>query len=102
MAVKYKLYLWMIMNFIGIALYLRFASWTWISKETDFMHAAGDPFIWMMCAFPFLVGFSLANLGWLGWIIYDARRGMGWRPILAWAFMFFAWFAAFRYDAYNQ
>jgi hypothetical protein len=96
-------YFYLAPNILGIIFYLRFASLIWApSTEKGLYGGPGDPIIWVVFAFPFLLFFSALNL----FILVSAFV----RAILYkhWSFFFvvigvvIGWIAAFSYDASRQ
>ena len=91
--------IWVLPNVLGIAAYLYFASWTWV-PPVEPAGAAGDPFIWMLGAFPVLAAGAIFNVIWIIQILVSRRNR--WRRAAIWLFVVIAWYSANRFDAYRS
>ena len=90
---------WISINVLGIILYLYFSSKIWApAGEKGLKGGPGDPFIWGLTALPVAAICALANLVRLILILTNVLRGRGWRPILVWLLVIFAWIGANRLD----
>jgi hypothetical protein len=102
-SISSKVKIWLIINFIGIIFYLFFASLIWApAGQKGLLGGPGDPITWVMLAFPFIVFFSLANVFWLVWIIFNIKKSSFWELLLIWILVVAAWIGANRYDFYHH
>ncbi|WP_155394831.1 hypothetical protein [Xanthomonas albilineans] len=98
-----KLKILVSINLIGIIFYLYFASKIWApTGGVDLGGGPGDPFIWVMTAFPFLAIFSLMNAIWLVMIIIKRKKIAFLKSIFFWVVVVIVWVLANRYDEYRQ
>jgi len=98
-----KVKIWIIINIFGIIFYLFFASRIWPpAGQESLLGGPGDPIIWMMSAFPVMAFFSLVNIFWLAWIIFNIKKSPFWKLLLIWILMAAAWIGANRYDFHHQ
>ena len=90
-------------NALGLLLYLYFASWIWAPpSEKGLYGGPGDPIIWVVFAFPFLLGFAVLNFLVFVSALVRAILYMKWRFFFIASFVIFAWCAAYTYDATRQ
>ncbi len=92
---------WLVANCAGLILYLYLASQTWITPIDGVLaHAAGDPFVYMLCVFPVLATFTLSNFAWLIVILKNKQNRLCLTKI--WILTAAIWVVANRIDAHNQ
>jgi len=95
--------IWIAVNIVGIVLYLYFASRIWAPPgESGLEGGPGDPFIWVISAFPFLAVCFIVNIIWLALMLFKLRKSSAWIGLLLWIFLMAAWLGANRYDVYRQ
>jgi hypothetical protein len=84
---------WMLVNVLGVAGYLYFASWLWAppGQQGEF-GGPGDPLIYMSSAFPILAACFLLNLVWIVYIVRLAKRSWTWSIIVVWLVVVVAWY----------
>lgn len=90
---------WMLVNFAGMIVFFRAASYFWIEPELANIPGAsgGAAFGWIALAFPIFVFFILAHIVGFARII---QRHAGWRSCSALALVITlgCWLAVFAYD----
>lgn len=87
---------WIAANLVASAVFLHFASWTWLEPNLRHEHVArdGDALIWMFSAFPVLLIAALANLLWFVLAGLERRNsGAPW-PIHATSLVTLIWACA--------
>jgi ABC-type amino acid transport system permease subunit len=91
--------IWMIVNLIGIVVFLILASKSWLEPELGNVlgASAGDALVWFVMAVPVLVLFLISNLVWLAVSLKDAAssnlKSLGFGALLL-----ACWVAAFLFD----
>ncbi|WP_155394294.1 hypothetical protein [Xanthomonas albilineans] len=99
----FRLKILVAINFIGLIFYLYFASKIWAPAGGSYLGGGpGDPFIWVMTAFPFLAIFGLINAIWLVVIIIRKKKISLLKSVLFWILVVAVWILANRYDEYRQ
>lgn len=89
---------WVVANVLGLACFLFFASKLWAPQgDKGLLGGPGDPLIWMLSAFPFLLIFFVVNCVWVGRVIAMTRKN-GIKPLLVWAIIAICWIGAFSLD----
>ncbi len=80
---KTGLTIWMAANVVGSAVFIHFASWTWLEPNLrgDDVARDGDAVVWMLGAFPVLVAAALANAIWFAFASRERLRRSGVWPI---------------------
>ena len=90
---------WLLVNIIGLPLYLYFASWIWAPHfEEGLLGGPGDPMIWGSTAFPVLAVCALADLLWLVLILVRRHWSPKWPALVLWVLVVACWYAGLAYD----
>jgi hypothetical protein len=91
---------WVIPNLIGMALFLWFASRTWLEPKLRGVAeaSAGDAFVWGVTAFPILAVFIIVNAVWLIRLVYQGLKTKRWLTMWAFALISVLWLTAFMLD----
>lgn len=93
----------LIVNVLGVAAFLYFASWEWApTGQSSLVGGPGDPFVWMLTAFPAFAACSLVNIFWFLSTIRKAKQDKPSYLNVAWLAIVIIWIGAFRYDAHNS
>ena len=94
---------WILLNLLAMIAYLYFGSAVWAPKgEEGLLGGPGDPIIWTLTAFPFLVISGILDLAWLVLILKRRARDPNWYPITIWLIVIVAWWGVFSYDSSRQ
>lgn len=97
---KQRRWLWVLVNLLGIALYLYLASSLWVQPGTEGEPGGpGDAFYWLICLLPFRVAFTIFNL-WAAVALFRRRRQRSESIYLTIILlvMVVLWLGVFRYD----
>lgn len=98
-----KSVLWIVLNAIGIVMYLYAASNTWAPHgEEALLGGPGDPIIWSLSAFPILLVASILNLAWMVLILLRSRQSRNWHALAVWVAVVMLWAGVFAYDHSRQ
>lgn len=90
-------------NAVGLSAYLYFGSFLWAPRgEEGLFGGPGDPIVWVLTVFPWLVLFSLVNVAAFRTILVRLLYLHRWRPALGLAIIIAAWILAFDYDGSRQ
>jgi len=92
---------WVAANVVASALFLHFASWTWLEPNLRGEEVArgGDALVWMLSAFPILMVATLANILWLVMAARERRSSQTPWPIQATLLVVVIWVCAMTVNA---
>lgn len=94
---------WIVINLVGMIVYLYFSSWGWpVSGEQGFIGGAGDPIVWALSVFPVLVICLLVNIGWLIRLSLEIYRHGGWASVPIFLIVATLWAASIEIDHLHE
>jgi hypothetical protein len=93
---------WIIVNAIGLGLYICLASGNWSQENVPILFRTGDDVMrWLKFCLPMLALYVVFNAIWLVVILLRIRRIKSWAPSISWALIMALWVAEFKYDRYR-
>jgi hypothetical protein len=99
MLVFRRAHIWMVLNFIGMATYLRLGSGLWtIPGDEGLPGGPGDAFYWVFLMIPVILAYLVFNLISLSAIIERVRHTGRLNALYIWLAIGVLWIVTFRYD----
>jgi hypothetical protein len=91
---------WVAANVVASATFLHFASWAWLEPDLrgEDVARGGDALVWMMSAFPVLIGAVFANALWLVLVERERRKTKAAWPVSATVLIAVAWASTLTVD----
>lgn len=97
-----RAFIWLLLNFAGIAVYLRAASVLWPAPEDQgFPGGPGDAFYWVLTVFPLWLVFLFTNVTALVHLWRTRKRSPKSR-VTAWLLVAMIWLVALGYDSHRS
>lgn len=91
--------IWIVLNLIGMAMYLRLGSDLWtIPSDERLLGGPGDAFYWFFLMLPVLLAYLVFNLISLSAIIERVRQTGRLNALYIWLAIAVLWIVTFRYD----
>ena len=95
--------LWVVLNVVGMATYLKLASALWVQPgEEGTPGGPGDAFYWLFLLLPLLVAFLVLNSAALFVLVRRIRVSKGKAPLAIWLAIATLWAATVAFDHHRS